>query len=134
MTALSGPRATPEMAAIDRVLPVAANVKCWQGGLAILVGTSVKPGVVVSGGLALGRFEETVDNTGGAAGAKSVKVRRGCFKFGNYVSDAVPASQVGRNCYVYDDATVAATDGGSGARSVAGIVHQVDSDGVWVRF
>lgn len=133
MAALAGPRATPETSDINRVFPVAAAVKCWQGGLAMLVGGYVKPGAVANNGVCVGRFEAIADNLSGSAGAITAAVKRGCFKWGNAAADAVPASQVGKNCFILDDQTVAATDGGAGARSVAGVVHQVDADGVWVR-
>lgn len=132
--ALTGPRMTDSVEGVDRVFPVAAGVKIWQGALVALVAGLAQPGSIVAGGLGLGRAEQTVDNTGGIAGALAVKVRRGVFKFANAAADPVGANQVGRNCYILDDATVAATDGGNGARSVAGLVHQVDADGVWVRF
>ena len=42
-----------------------------------------------------------------------------------------PRELVGATVFLVDDNTVALTNGG-GTRSVAGVVWQVDSDGVWV--
>jgi len=130
---LSGPRATIETESVNRVLPVGANVKLWQGGLAMLVNGFVVPGAPAVGAVGLGRIEMTADNSGGAAGAINVPVKRGCFKFASAAGDPVLPAQIGASCFIFDDATVAATSGGN-TRSVAGIVHQVDLDGVWVRF
>lgn len=73
-----------------------------------------------------------MDNTGGSNGDKTVKVRSGVFRFYNSSSgDAIGVSEVGKDCYIVDDQTVAKTDG-TGTRSIAGKVHGVDSMGVWV--
>lgn len=131
---LTSSRATQEIIdARHRVLPVAAGVKCFQGGIAMLVAGNVTPGAVAVGGLGVGVFENTYDNSGGAAGAITARVRSGVFKFGNAGSDPVLAAQVGGQCFIYDDATVAGTSA-TNTRSVAGIVWQVDADGVWVKF
>ena len=61
-----------------------------------------------------------------------MKVRRGCFRFANSASaDAIALADVGADCYIVDDQTVALTNGSS-TRSVAGKIHDVDSSGVWV--
>ncbi|ADE10470.1 hypothetical protein [Sideroxydans lithotrophicus] len=114
--------------------PIAANVKAFAGGLAAANATGyATPGAVAATLTYLGRFEETVDNTGGAAGAKNVQIRRGkAFKFKNSGADAVTQASLGKACYIVDDETVAATNG-AGARSAAGIVVGLDADGVWVQ-
>lgn len=81
----------------------------------------------------MGRAEEPVDNSTGSAGDVTVKWRRVPFLYGNAGSDAVTAADIGTVCYIVDDQTVAATDG-TGSRSKAGIVEEVSSAGVWVRF
>ena len=78
----------------------------------------------------LGCAEQTVVNAG-ADGAKSVLAKRGVFKFFNAAADAVAAGDVGKDCYILDDQTVAKTNPNS-TRAVAGIVQEVDADGVWV--
>jgi hypothetical protein len=72
------------------------------------------------------------DNRTGAAGDVDVLVRRGkSWCFANFGGDAVTQALVGKNCYVADSQTVAATSN-TNARPVAGKVMAVDTDGVWV--
>lgn len=113
-------------------VPMAA-VKIFAGSLVAANATGfATPGAVATTLTYLGRAEETVDNTGAAPGAKSVLVRRRkAFKFSNYATDPVVQASLGKVCYIFDDFTVALTDG-AGARSAAGIVVGLDSDGVWV--
>jgi hypothetical protein len=130
--ALSRERDTPMQDGVFRVRPLAANVRIWKGALVALnaAGLAV-PGSTAATLKAYGRAEETADNTGGAASAISVKVRRGIFRFANKADDAVTAAEIGADCFIVDDETVAkssATD----TRSVAGRVHDVDASGVWV--
>lgn len=114
-------------------VPMAA-VKIFAGSLVAANATGyATPGAVATTLTYLGRAEETVDNTGGAAGAKTVLVRRGkAFKFANSGADPVTQASMGKVCYIVDDETVALTNGTS-TRSAAGIVVGVDSDGVWVK-
>lgn len=114
-------------------VPVAANVKCYAGGLGVANASGfAAPGSVATTLTYLGRFEETVDNTGGANGAKTVQIRRKkAFKFKNYATDLVTQAELGKTCYIVDDETVAKTNGTS-TRSAAGKVVGIDSDGVWV--
>lgn len=74
----------------------------------------------------LGRVPAKVDNS--ADGEKS-EVQRGIFRYANSTSHALSRNNIGQPCYVEDDQTVA----GSSTNLVpAGLVHDVDSDGVWV--
>lgn len=81
--------------------------------------------------IALGRFEASVDNSGGNAGDLSVEVRRGVFKFANSAGDAVDQTCLGKTVYIEDDQTVSKTDNAA-ARSAAGKCVKLDDDGVWV--
>ena len=47
------------------------------------------------------------------------------------VADLITTADIGADCYVVDDQTVAKTNGG-GQRSVAGKIFDVDAQGVWV--
>jgi hypothetical protein len=116
------------------VVPVAANTKCFAGGIAVANATGyAAPGTTATGLTYLGRFEMTVDNTSGAAGAQNISVRRGkAFKWKNSGTDAVTQAELGKTCYIQDDETVAKTDG-TGTRSAAGKVVGIDSSGVWVQ-
>lgn len=131
--ALTADRNTP-LKDVDLIaVPVAANVKIFAGSLvaASVLGLAT-PGAVSSSLTYLGRAEAMVDNTGGAASAKTVMVRRNkAFKFGNAAADAVTQAALGKPCYIYDDYQVALTNG-NGTRSVAGIVLGVEADGVWI--
>ncbi len=114
-------------------VPVAAATKIYAGGLTVANATGfAAPGSVATTLTYLGRAEETVDNSSGADGDKNVLVRRKkAFKFKNYGSDLVTQADLGKTCYIFDDETVAKTNGTS-TRSAAGVVVGVESDGVWV--
>lgn len=132
MTALTADRLTPDRTASLRQVPVAANARIFAGALIVLHSGTAKPGFVATGLTALGRAERRVDNTGGADGAKVVDVRSGTFRYAAGAgADAITASLIGGDCYVIDDQTVGATDGG-GTRSRAGRIFDVDGTGVWV--
>lgn len=112
---------------------VAANVVCYQNGLAVNVAGYARPGYTATGLKVFGVFKETVDNTGGAAGALDVEVERGVFAFDNSTAgDAIAQADVGNNAYIVDDQTVAKTDGG-GTRSIAGVIEGFDGTSVLVR-
>lgn len=131
--ALSADRNTPMRDGELISVPVAAAAKCYAGGMAVANASGyAAPGSTATGLTYLGRFEETVDNTGGSNGAKSVLVRRKqAFKWKNSLTDAVTQAELGQTCYIVDDETVAKTDG-AGTRSAAGKVLGVEADGVWV--
>lgn len=130
MTALTGPRATHELREAKlRSLPVKGGYKIFQGGLVVLAAGLARPGYAAAGNVCVGVAEETVDAISAADSALSVKVRRGTFKFVNNAADEILAADVGATAYVLDDQTVTKTAAG---HSAAGVVYQVDSDGVWV--
>lgn len=132
MAALTGDRNTPEREANDRFLPVAAATQIHLGALVALNAGNAVPGATATGRPTVGVAREAVDNSAGAAGEKSVKVRRGTYRFNNSAAgDAITAADIGSTCYVVDDQTVAKTDGTS-TRSAAGEVFDVDDQGVWV--
>jgi hypothetical protein len=136
MTALAAERDTPQMGAAAAILllaiPLAAATKVYRGGIVCVDITGYgKPAAAGLNLVAVGRAEETVDNTG-SAGAKKVKVRRGTFQFTNGTGDeAITSVDVGRACYLVDDQTVGRTSQ-NGILSFAGRVLDVDSSGVWV--
>lgn len=130
--ALTNDRNTPSKDGELVSVPLAA-VKVHAGGLtAINAAGFATPGAVATTLKYFGRAEESVDNSAGAAGDKSVLVRRKkAFKWLNHGADAVVQADLGATCYIVDDQTVAKTNG-TNTRSAAGIVVQVDADGVWV--
>lgn len=134
MTVLVADRNTPMKDAELFAVPVAAGNKIFAGSIvcANVAGFAVK-GQSSPQMTYLGRAEETVDNTAGANGAKTVLIRRGkAFKYANEATDLVTQASLGRCCYIFDDQTVAATSGATNLRPDCGIVVGVDADGVWV--
>lgn len=134
MGALTTDRNTAERLGDEFAYPVAAAVTCYAGGIAVLDASgNVKPAVTATGLVCVGRFEATVDNSAGSAADVSAKVKRGCFRYANSgSSDAITKAEIGDVCYLVDDQTVAKTSG-SATRSVAGVIADVDSAGVWVK-
>jgi hypothetical protein len=134
MTAATADRNTAERTGDLISAGVAAAVKCFAGAIAVLDSSgNIKPAVTATGLITVGRFEEYVDNSAGLADALTAVAKRGTFRYANSAAaDAIAAAQIGDTCYLVDDQTVAKTDG-TGTRSVAGIVADVDSAGVWVR-
>lgn len=130
---LTQDRNTPMKDAEEIPVPVAATTKIFAGSLIAANATGYAvPGSVATTLTALGRAEEYADNSAGAAGAKTVRVRRcKAFKFANHAADLVTQAEFGKTCYIVDDQTVAKTNGGA-TRSAAGKVLGVEADGVWV--
>lgn len=115
--------------------PVAATTKIYGGGIVVLnaAGNAV-PATTATGLIVRGVAIATVDNTAGAAGDLQVETRKGNFRFKNSAAaDLIARAEIGDTCYLVDDETVAKTDG-TGTRSAAGKIEDVDTDGVWVRF
>lgn len=132
MTALAQDRNTPMQEGVLIPVPIAASTKIYAGSLvaANASGYAV-PGSTATTLTALGRAEESVDNSAGSAGAKVVTVRRGVFKFANLAADAVTQAELGKTAHIVDDQTVAKTSG-TNTRSAAGKVLGIDADGVWI--
>lgn len=133
--ALSADRNTPMKDGELIAVPVAAAKKIFAGALVAANATGfATPGATATTLTYLGRAEETVDNTGGADGAKTVMIRRGkAFKFKNSTGDAVTQAELGKTCYIVDDETVSKSNAGGNTQSAAGKVVGVDTDGVWVQ-
>ncbi|MDX2008255.1 MAG: hypothetical protein SFU83_23675 [Meiothermus sp.] len=113
--------------------PVKANVTCFQGTIAVRDAAGfAAPGSTAVGLVALGMFPQTYDNAGGANGAIAADIEPGIYKWENSAAgDLITSADVGNDCFIVDDQTVAKTSGAN-TRSVAGKVVAVDADGVWV--
>ncbi|MGE7992545.1 hypothetical protein ACQKPE_16195 [Pseudomonas sp. NPDC089554] len=129
--ALTADRNTPKQQAKTLVVRMGAGVLIHAGAQVVLSASGLAiPGKTAVGLTYAGRAEESVDNTGGVDGAKTVEISRGhAFKWDN--DGTVTQAHLLKQAYVVDDATVSATNGG-GTRSPSGLIVGVDSDGVWV--
>jgi hypothetical protein len=133
MAALNQDRNTPARDGSVLSIPVAGAKRIFTGSLVARDANGyATPGATSATLMGIGRAEEQADNSSGSDGDMTVAVRKGVFRFGNDGTDTVTRAHIGQDCYIVDDQTVASTDG-TGTRSVAGKVFDVDSEGVWVR-
>ena len=127
MVALTADFDSPQVEGKFRSVPVAAGAKIYAGALVVMEAGVAAPGSVAVGLVSLGRAQFQADNTGGAAGAVSVKVQRGVFAWNSGSgADAITAANIGAPAYIIDDNTVGLTNGG-GTRSLAGTIFDIDS-------
>ena len=136
MTVLTADRNTVRRDGVDFEYPVKAATKIYAGSIVAINtanGFAIK-GVVSATLKAVGVAQAQADNSAGADGDIRVKIRRGVFRFANSAAgDLLTLADVGADCYIVDDQTVAKTSA-SNTRSVAGKVDDVDGSGVWVKF
>ncbi len=130
MAALTKDRNTPSRENVLIPYGVAASTVIYAGSLFCInaAGYAV-PGSVSTTLKAVGRAEETVDNSTGADGDLSVTGRKGCFKFAN--AGDITIAHLETDVYINDDQTVSSVSTG---KSVAGKCIEVEADGVWVDF
>lgn len=135
MTAITTPRVKTRAREGDQFVRDMAAVKILAGTIVMLnAAGNATGGAAATGQIADGVAMETIDNSGGAAGALKIRVEKGVFSFENSAStDAITKAEIGDLCYIVDNQTVAKTDG-SGTRSAAGRIVDVDAEGVWVLF
>lgn len=135
MAALSTGRRTPMRAGDIVSHPLAASVTVHQGGIGCLDAAGhLAPGSTGVGLKCVGVIADSVSNAGGAAGAVAADVRRdGAWRFDNHGADTITRAHIGGAAYIVDDQTVASTNGAN-TRSVAGVIIDVDADGVWIVF
>ncbi|MEX0852580.1 MAG: hypothetical protein WD036_04760 [Bauldia sp.] len=131
MPALTADRNTARLDGDVDEYPVLASTKIFAGSMVVLDASGwAKPAVTATGLVAAGRAEHQADNSAGANGDISVKVRRGAFKFANSAdADEITKAEIGDTCYIVDDQTVAKTASG---KSPAGLIVSVDDQGVGV--
>lgn len=112
--------------------PQKAATTIYQNALVVLNAGYAAPGSTATGLIAVGVATKQSDNSDGSDGDVSAEVESGVFPFKNSAStDAIAQAQVGSDCYIVDDQTVAKTDGSS-TRSKAGKVVAVDTNFVYV--
>jgi hypothetical protein len=132
--ALNADRNTPRAEGDFRQGGLAASVAVYGGAIVMRNSAGyLTKGQTATGLVGVGRAEER--KTGGAnAGDETLRFRRGIYRYANSTSgDLIGITEIGKPCYAVDDQTVAKTDG-TGTRSIAGFVDDVDAVGVWVRF
>lgn len=130
--ALTADRDTHERSGDFVQLGVATNVVIFAGSIVARNASGfATPGAVSTTLRCIGRAAEYVSNDPGANNARRVLVEKGIFKFANLAGDPITIADIGNDCFIANDQTVARTNGTS-TRSVAGRVFAVDSDGVWV--
>jgi hypothetical protein len=133
MAALATERITPEALGGNCFgFPVDAGVITYFGGM---VGVShaglARPAGSAPNLAIVGVAKQTRNNSQGAAGAETVEARRGVFAVAN--DGSVTSGMVGQPAYAVDDQTVSASSN-SNTRSQAGLIMNVDANGVWVKF
>lgn len=137
MGTLASARNTRERLALDFSYPMAAAAVVFAGSMVTLTTTGYARNGKQGGTRVVGVAQQNVDNTSGVDGAKSVSVKRGCHQFLNLVADLVTPADIGNDCYLVDDETVARTNGGA-TRVTAGKIVAIELLGatstVWVQF
>lgn len=137
MAALTQDRNTPRKGNAVRQYSrdLAATTKIFAGSIVCLSATGFAvPGSTATTLVADGVATERVDNSAGADGGQKVTTEKGVFRFGNSASgDLITRAEIGDDCYIVDDQTVAKTNG-TNTRSKAGRIEDVDAQGVWVLF
>lgn len=108
----------------EKTVKTAATI--WQGsGVAIGSDGYLVHSSQASALFTIGVAEATVES---AAAGDKLRVRSGCAKFANDAGHLLGIANVLGPCYWTDDNTV----GTDSSKLLAGIVYQIDSDGVWV--
>ncbi|MGK2898374.1 MAG: hypothetical protein ACSLE9_06775 [Burkholderiaceae bacterium] len=135
MTATTTDRNTRQRPGIKRAFPMAAATLIPAGVIACLNAS----GLLVNGATSatlkcVGVTQKAADNSAGLASAINGEVETGVFgPFANSAStDQITLTEVGSDCYIVDNQTLAKTSN-SAARSVAGKVWDVDTEGVWLK-
>jgi hypothetical protein len=129
-TALSANRDTP-MRSGELVTIVAASNHIYAGSIVCENGSAAAVAAADASGYAvIGRAEAEVDNTGvNYSATRTVTVRRGVFRWAN--GGTFTDANIGDLAYVSDDQTVT-TAAAATYDIVAGVIIDVDADGVWV--
>ncbi|HZZ04634.1 hypothetical protein [Paraburkholderia sp.] len=136
MTVLTADRDTPNRAGLRFSYPAKGGVKFYVGAIAAVDSATgfMTKGAASTTLKSAGIVQEQIDNSAGADGAVNVPTKRGIWRVANSAgADQLTLKDVGANAYIVDDQTVAKTDG-TGTRSIAGVVRDIDPAGVWVEF
>ena len=132
MTALSANRDTKKLASenyAQKTFAILNGEILYAGGmLAMNISTlEVQMASDSAGLVVLGRCPKYVDNT---ADSEVSNVDFGVFQYANSTTYPLTKAYIGKVCYVEDDNTVGHGPGTNAVK--AGIVYDVDDEGVWV--
>jgi hypothetical protein len=131
MTALTKDRNTPKRSGSVYNDPVAAAVNIFAGSMVVLNASGdAAPATTATGLVPRGVCQQQADNSAGIAGAITVDTQPGIYRFAN--DGSVTRTDIGNQGYIVDDQTIANTDA-TATRSAAGLITDVDADGVWVQ-
>jgi hypothetical protein len=131
MAALTKDRATPYRDGIEIDFPVAGNIKIYSGSLMCANSTGYAVPAADTAGLKfVGVALEQADNTGGANGAKTVRLRRtGVFEFD---AASITQAMVGTAMYIVDDHTMDDASGPTNDIRIGVLVKYVADTIGWV--
>ena len=122
-------RANPEDSVLPLVMSFPVGAVAVKAGLVAQINSS---GYAVSATAAtnrvVGRYEQSVDNIAGSAGALAVDVRPGCYYLDNDSSLPVRQQDLLKPCYLIDNHTVSRSSS-SGTYPYAGIPIAIRADG-----
>ena len=131
MAALTRDRATSYREGIEVEFPVAASTKIYAGSL-VCVNTSgyAVPAADVNGYRFVGVAMEQMDNSDGANGGKTVRVRRaGVFEFD---ATSITQAMVGTAMYAVDDHTFDDAAGPANDIKVGALIKYVSATKGWI--
>jgi hypothetical protein len=130
---LSKGRETKQRGGNRYSLPMAASTTIHKGALVVQEAGMATFGRTATGLIAIGVAENSATSID-AIGDVRVDIRSdGLFNFTIDPADPITGSDIGSDCYIFDDETVSKTDG-TNTRSVAGIIRDVEIDNVWIEF
>jgi hypothetical protein len=133
MVALTTDRSTARADGTMQAYGIAAATVLFAGSIGVINAAGfLTKGITGLGLRCVGRIAERYDNTTGANAAITGQVEAGIFKFANLAADLVTIADIGNDCFIADDQTVAKTNG-AGTRSRAGKIINIDATGVFVR-
>lgn len=114
---------------LPRPLPLAAGVVLFVHAIvSVDTAGNARPGRTSTTDKVVGFNKNYVSNAGGIAGAKETAgVERGIIECENSEADPVTVASIGRDVYLVDDQTVAATNG-TNTRVRAGTFWGFDED------
>lgn len=128
--ATNNERATQEREGRTFTYGLAADAAINAGAMVMIVGGLATQGAAIVGAVSVGKAVASAHADDGDA---LVEAKLGCFGYANSSTDPVGDEHIGEDCFIVDDETVSATDGG-GSLSRAGKVREVAGNTVWVHF